>query len=184
MGTNASNPGPYASVDDALARYDVRLWGDLCGDAGTRYTAAQLADRSILAGQRLYALLCDASADVEMACLRGGRYTAEDLATLQGMALTGLIRLVVNRAMILGMRARDPSRPTGDLTKETDATLKQLELGEAIFGIQEVADAGAGMDTVDQPGHSTEPRVPTSVLAERMFGRRGYSYPECRGRRG
>ncbi len=172
MGANASNPGSYATPDDALARYDARLWGDLCGDVGVRYTAIQLKDASTLYGQRFLALLADASFEVEAACLRGGRYSADDLASLEGVARAGLIRLVTAKAVLFGLEGRNPLQATTDMHKRIEEQLQRLRLGEDVFGIQEDIDAGEGMETVRQTGQSTVPQPPISTLADRYFGRR------------
>lgn len=186
MGTNASNPDSYASVDEALDYYDARLWGDLCGDVGVRYTAVQMKDGTNPAGQRFQALLKAASFDIESACIRGGRYSSDDLASLEGVSRAGLVALICDRAIVRGMRARNPLQETTSLHKETSETLNRLRLGEDVFGVQEDIDAGAGMETALRPDQQPGPRPALSTFADRYFGERSSRLPAtgCRRFRG
>jgi hypothetical protein len=176
VATNASSPSAYATVDDALALRDKRLWLQLCSDTSTEATVANLKDPTTDPGKRMAAVLRKASFEVESVATRGGRYAADDLAALEGNARAGLAGMVVDIAIVEAHKARQPLMAAPDVTKETAEKLKALGNGDAIFGTLEAEQAGAGMETVLQPDQQPGPRPAISDLSGRLFGSRARTY--------
>ncbi len=174
--TDASNASPYCTPAEAVNFYDLAIWGQLTGDVGVEYTAAQIADASTAPGKRLAALLSAASSKVQQACTRGQRYTSDDLAALQGVDHDGLAWLVASIAVIDAHRTRQPLSSGSDLSKEVTDILKRLGDGELIWALEEAQAAGAGMETVLLPDQEPGPRPAISGIASRFFGSRAKRY--------
>src|SRR5262245_52150821 len=114
-----------------------------------------------------------ASGEVEMSCVAGGRYTVADLAALTGASLRALKGLVADRAHYHLTKRRYPDRKIEDIPGAVDSkeTLDRLRLGEIIFGLQEVADAGQ-MDAIDVSTGSDGVDRRLTTKFSRLFGRR------------
>lgn len=75
-----------------------------------------------------------ASAQLEMTCVRGGRYALNDLAALQAADDWGMKGLVCRLALIALYQRRGPVPPEVKALKdEADETLKALASGENVF---------------------------------------------------
>ena len=130
----------YAQGTDAVARYDVRLLQDLLSDTGTKVDPSVVTTHPILV-----AVLEDASADIDAACFRGGRYTPAQLTTLSGTSAQLLTRLCCDKAMLYLKRRRGKfnAENDGEWAKEIEAKLESLRSGEdyLMLGNQSTAQA-------------------------------------------
>lgn len=130
---------PYASGSDLTDRYDIDLIGDLSSDDRTTQDRSAVPNNSKVA-----AALDDASGQIDVALLSGGRYTPSQLAGLSGYSLAHLKRITCDIAMALLLKRRpDIARETREsITKEATEHLVALAKGENVFGIQAVIDSG------------------------------------------
>ena len=169
--TLATNATSYAAPADILARVDARLVGDLCGDLGVRITAAALAtDANFLAAIK------DACALVEMACFKGQRYLAADLALLAastGVAQGTLFRLLARLTVAcLYERRADLEMKQPWIYEQAKEDLERLAAGEQIFPFAQSALAGVPADLIET-AQDVEARNGMVYQAARYFGRRG-----------
>jgi phage gp36-like protein len=166
----------YATGQDLIDRYDV----DLVGDLATDDRATQ--DRDLVATSTKVAVaLEDASGEVEAALLAGGRYTAGQLSTLTGGALSHLKRIVCGLAMA-ALYQRRPEAADGDmidrLTKNSRDAIQALMRGENVFGLPSVIDASV----IDVGGPSVVDLENRNDLTVRMG--RYFPVPDSRLPRG
>lgn len=146
-----------------------RQLGDVVNDDGTRETSTATFD----ANPRVNAALLDASGMVEMYCIKGNRYTVQDLQALVGAGRNILIRLVVELAWwnLSGRRFQRKEIPPE--TAWAFSVLDDLASGAKIFPLQDQADAG-------NPSHGFMTHQdyltlnPAIVQARRYFGRRAW----------
>lgn len=130
----------YADGNDLVARYDIDLVGDLATD--DRESLDRLA---IVSHPRVDTALTDASGEVEVALLAGGRYTVAQLQGLQGNAMNHLKQIVCGLAMAALYRRRPESADAEfikSITEDARAAVLALRRGENVFGIVEVIEAG------------------------------------------
>jgi hypothetical protein len=129
----------YCTPQEMLIRYDRRLIGMLVSDSGTPVTTGLETDPVLLT------MLRQASGEVESACLRGRRYSKEDLDDIyqsDTAAKDFLVWLVASIALYrLWQRRGDPSINIGDFNQAL-AYLEMLEQGKRIFPTSEHARAG------------------------------------------
>lgn len=160
----------YATPADMAVRYDVRTLGDLVADDGTRVDST-----AIQTNTTLEAILVDASGEFESCMLHGNRYSADDLAALDGNSL-GLAKRIVCK---LAMGMLWERRQYIDLEKAEEAmeaarkTMDKLRKGEYVFNI--TANIQAGNPEVITPTMSSISRL--NLTVDRARGRNGY-YPE------
>lgn len=131
----------YATGADLVQRYDVDILGDLATDD------REELDREVVPTHpNILAALLDASGEVDVALLSGGRYTPDQLANLTGNTKNHLVRITCAAAMAL-MCERRPDRVNLELAeayrKTAKGHLEQLRRGENVFGIPAVVDAGS-----------------------------------------
>lgn len=120
-------------------------------------------------------LLREASGMVEMACLRGERYSPADLAGLTGNAAESLAGLVAGITLWLLWERRPTRLATMQLPLRAQMAMDQLahlEAGDRIFGILEVASAGVASQPEFMTPNDLEYRNFTSVISKRYFGSR------------
>lgn len=167
MSTPISNPTPYATNADFVARFDARPTRQLLVDDGTTPPLGDLTDPMTVAYANLQTLLSDASGEVELACMQCGKYSAADLAGLNGNSLSILKRLVCSIVMrMLWERRQDGSQPHPAALMAAQM-LDLIAQGERVFAIQENVDAGVmGIDT---PALGTQPSI--TRFASPLFGR-------------
>lgn len=135
---------PYAAPSDLTARYDLRTVSQLASDNN-------VAVPDVTAAPAVLAVLSDASGDVDVALMAGGRYTAADLAALTGNSLATLLRIVCDIAMSY-LYARRPGfdvKKTKELRELADDHLDRLRKGENVFALP--AQISAGQPTIDGP---------------------------------
>lgn len=193
--TVISSHAAFATADDLVEYRDWRQVADLLSDDDTRpgggigskgACVAVVTDTS--AGGRA---LRAASAEIEAACYRGGRYTRADLQRLlvditdadggpaKVVARELLIQLTCDIAFwILTKRKKpdaDPRRVAGVL--EAMAKLEALRLGEAVFPFYETTEAAhTDIAPLDPNVDKTNYRLtPLSQIGFRVFGVRGRS---------
>lgn len=184
MPTPISGPIPYCSPAQFLERYDVRTVGQLLSD-----TDVALSQTDVLQSTILNDLLMEASGWVESAALVANRYSPNDLYALatDPSALPGTgnsARMLAGIVAGITMFFLWDRRPTKYLemglplrSEMAIEMLDRLRKGEAIFGIQEVANAGN-----PDPKFITPEQINTrnfsSNQARRFFGNRAdYNVP-------
>jgi phage gp36-like protein len=184
--TLISSHAAFAAGADLVEYRDWRQIGDLIRDNDTRPEdkATVIAEIDTV-GSAGWRALRGASAEIETACYRGGRYTRADLQGLlavvsdadgSGLTVAGqlLVQLTCDLAYWTLAKRRyptaDPRKTSGVI--EAMAKLEALRLGEAIFPFTEVG-AAAVMDiapldpAVDKNVYRLEPLSTTAV---RLFG--------------
>ena len=128
----------YATGEDLVARYDIDLVGDLATDR-------EVIDREeIPLEPRVLIALGDASGEVEVALLAGGRYTVEQLAGLTGNSVNHLKQIVCGLAMAALHRRRPESADKEfieAITKDAREAIQALRRGENLFGLAEAISA-------------------------------------------
>lgn len=134
--------GAWSTSDDLLARYDVRRVCQLLADDGTAVLPANLPTNP-----NLLVLLDDATALVASAIYRGGKYTAVDVAAMDGKSYALLKRLVCDLTMGLLYQRRGYSaeevRAAVPSYVSAQEMLDALAEGTRIFGtVQAAVDAG------------------------------------------
>ena len=133
----------YATPNDIIARYDFRTLGDLVGDDGSRKNVAELQVNT-----NLQAALDDASGLLESACFVGSRYTHDDLNGLTGNSLALIKRLTCDFAFAFLRQRRGYDLEQFPLVNESFHYLDRLRLGERVFDVGEVEEAGNASSTV------------------------------------
>lgn len=167
MTTPISTSIAYATPADIREAHDFRQGGDFVNDDGTRMTDSAAFD----ALPKVNRCLMIASGMVEASCLRGNRYTVQDLQGLQGASKYLLIDIVVELAWWKLTGRRLSGKPMPPEALYAFSMLESLEKGEKIFGLQEQANAGNPSN-----GFMTSEDWKTLNLASdqarRFFGRR------------
>jgi hypothetical protein len=170
MPTPLTSATAYCDGPTFVIFHDWRTAGDLLVDDDTR-----LADATAVASSATLAtLLLAASGEVEAACLVSGRYTPDDLNALTGSTQAFLQKLVADLAYWRMMQRRWPDADVANVpgAKSALEMLDRLRLGERIFGLQEVADAGLAEEVEMAPAGSAYEQNRVSVEANRFFGAR------------
>lgn len=171
--TPLSTSTSYCSAADLLVRYDWRVLGELLADSDS---AAPLTQSQVLASTTLAELLLASSGEVEAACLVSERYIPDDLAALTGGALSLLKDLVADLTvgrLYKRRPSRDPALKPPTATQDAREMLDLLREGQRIFGTIQHAQSGQ-IDATKDVASDVVDRRGVSVLAERMFGRRGW----------
>lgn len=176
MGTLVSGTTPYCSGSQFLDRFDVRTVAELLPDTNASMDTAQVA-----ASPRLNAMLAGSSGKFEAACIRGGKYTIEDLQilTAAGSNVREFIADIVaelTAPKILGRRFME-FPDYRERLKEVNDIIVAIASGEQIFGLQEVIDAGR-LDSQVESAADVIARNMVTMQAHRYFGIRvNQSYP-------
>lgn len=166
---------PYASVDNFIASYDVRMICKELSDTGTPIAAGDLA-----ANTTLLQLLNEASDIILASCLVGKRYSADDLTTLAASATGGFLLRRLCSDLAYGMLVSRRGRAASDVAKLAPAFvqvhslyLPQLRAGEILF--PSVADelySDAGTPSlVDLTAYNpnTPSNLYTTLIGTRLF---------------
>jgi len=141
----------YATGNDLVSRYDVRLLGDLCQDAGDR-----ISDLPVLvAHPNIIQALEDASGMVNSAALVGKRYSTKDLRDMTGDGAAFLKRIVVDIGFSLLRQRRGYDIQQFPTVQESFKFLDRLRLGERVFDIESAEDAGLP-HTAEIPHYTVE----------------------------
>jgi hypothetical protein len=173
MSTSLSSDTPYCTPADVLTFHDANLVAELCVDDGSTLTLAQLLTHPVLVRS-----VKRAAGDVEMAALVGKRYTPADLAGLTGVGQQALQGLTADLAFWHLYKRRYVQVKPQDVPGAAEALqmLSDLRKGERIFPIEEVADAGIGIEATPldvTSGKPVRPPIPVSERARPFFGTRG-----------
>lgn len=135
----------YATPADLQEYYDWHEIGDLISDSKECISALDQTTAGNMYNTRLQRFLDRASGEVEAAVLRGGRYTAADLAGLTGNARE-LLRGIVCEFVVLYLFERKPLYRPEVLEQFRKAKTERLTLlanGTNIFGgLPAVVEAG------------------------------------------
>ncbi len=151
----------YASGANLVERYDIDLVGDLATDD------RESLDRALVPTHpHVLAALDDASGEIDVALMEGGRYTPVQLESLTGYSQKHLVRITCAIAMQLLFERRPGMRPevAESIGKTARGHLVALRRGENVFGIPAVVDAG----TIDVETISAANIENLNLLPERM----------------
>ncbi len=188
--TAASNNTPitgattYCTGTQFMLWFDLRSLADYLSDTTTPIGAIlgtdplQIDKVVVAADPTLGSILQAASGMLEMALLKGDRYTPGDLILLTtGPMATSNAALTIAR-VVAGIAAPDVIRRRPDLQapklaiiEESQEFLKALADGDKILPIQEAADAGR-MENQTETLADVESRFMPSFEARRLFGTR------------
>lgn len=166
---------PYCSAEDLFVYHDPNQIADMLRAGGDpRPTLADMLNASSAVGTVLRRFLLSAAGRIESTAIVGKRYSPDDLNGLLGTgsgAEQMLIKLNADVAFwqICQRRqpnASDPKNVPG--ATEAFEYLKQLALGETIFGFEESADAGLP---------SVVPPAPANLLTPNVVGRARRIFP-------
>ncbi len=151
----------FGTGSDLIQRFDVRLIGDLVTDAGETLPADQVASHPNVA-----AALGDASGEMVVALLTGGRYTEAQLTALTGYSAAHRTRVCCDIAMANLIKRRPMTMPdrSEEYAKQAREHLKALAAGQNLFGIQEVIESGI----IELATPSTIQIENLNLLTERM----------------
>lgn len=130
----------FATGCDLTSRFDFELVGDLCSDRRESLSESQAQNHP-----NVRAALEDASGEVVMALIAGGRYTESQLHQLTGVSRNNLIRIVCDIAMSHLVSRRCDSgyiELAEKLARQARTHLNSLKLGENILGIPELQQSG------------------------------------------
>lgn len=162
--TPASAQTAWVTAADLLQWHHPRSVGDL---VKPRAADPALSEGQILGSQVVARHIQAAIGQMEMAAIRGGKYTPANLAEMTGMAGQELRRIVSHLAFASLVRYRFVSIADEDLPGELEAKayLKALAKGEVFLPFDEVA----GAQQVDSQ-NKFRPGVRLSDQAGRFFG--------------
>lgn len=156
----------YATGDDLIARFDVDLVGDLSTDEREPQSAGDVPTNS-----KVLTALEDASGEIDVALLAGGRYSAEQLEGLAGNSLAYLKRITCGLAIALLFQRRPEAADREHiemLTKEAREAIRLLKGGANVFGLQEHIEAGQ-VDTGGPTALDLEARRDVTIRMGRYF---------------
>lgn len=133
----------YATPADLYKRHDIRLIQDLCQDDGVRPTRPAMLTDDIVEE-----LLADASGDIELALLNGGKYTVDQLEALTGNSLQMLKRMTCDIGMAYLFDRRPTYKPeqAEKYRDVAERSLERLRKGENVFNL--AANIEAGIQTI------------------------------------
>lgn len=136
----------FATPEEFLARYDVRLVSDLISDAGAPSVNAA-------SDPNLQAVLDDATGAINAAVYVGNRYTPDQMANLSDTAAAFIRRLCCDLALIYLKRRRgrfDPEKD-GALLKEVNQTLQSIKAGDNLLLLEDQSQAPASVVELVRP---------------------------------
>lgn len=137
----------YATGSDLIARYDIDVVGQLAWDE------REELDREVIATHaNVLTALEDASGEIDVKLIAGGRYTPAQLSALTGNSLSLLKRITCAIAMSC-LFERRPSTAFDELAekvaKQSRDWLKSLASGDNVFGIPDAANGQAAVMVFD-----------------------------------
>jgi hypothetical protein len=159
----------YITAAEFLKRYDYRTIARYCSDTDTAITLAALPTNV-----NLLALLNDASGILEMAVLRGARYTASQIANLTGVAKAARDRIIADVAICLVYERRPDIFDHREPVCYTRAMslIDALAEGKTIFGYATVTAASLVDLQVDTREIIDSVRKTTASELRSFFGDR------------
>lgn len=156
----------YATPADLINRYDVDMIGDLSTDERVAQSRSDIPTNS-----KVLTALEDASGEVEVALLAGGRYTADQLAGLSGHAASHLKQIVCGLAIAALHRRRPQAFERSyieDLTRDAREAIRSLRRGDNVFGLDEHIAASV-VDTGGPTAIDLQTRNDLTVRMGRYF---------------
>lgn len=157
----------YATGADLVLRYDIDMIRDLATDRET------VTREQIVSETRVLTALADASGEVEVALLAGGRYTVEQLSGLTGNSLNHLKQIVCGLAVAALFRRRPEAAEREyieSITEDSRKAIQELRRGVNVFGLPEVVNS-----TVQE---LTGPTVIDITNRNDLSSRMGRFFPE------
>lgn len=154
----------FATGCDLTSRFDYELVGDLCSDRRETLSESQTQNHP-----NVRSALEDASGEVVMALIAGGRYTEAQLHQLTGISRNNLVRIVCDIAMSHLVSRRCDSgyiELAEKLARQARTHLNSLKLGENILGIPENQSSGT-LDLSIMTSHQLDD---LNTLTTRMNG--------------
>jgi hypothetical protein len=127
----------FISNADFLKNYDYRVVGQMCSDTGTPVSQADLAT-----DPNLSQALLGAAGEILMACLKGGRYSEDDLNNLSDASQAYLQRLNSDLAWFYLATRRKESVEDFPQVEYAREMLKGIANGEMVFNVAAAIDAG------------------------------------------
>lgn len=170
--TISSSASAYCTGSQFAQLFDYRSFAQLASDSDVPLASqAALAASTILAAK-----LKVAAGMIEMACTVSGRYTPADLAALAASSTNSGWSLInlnawLAAAEMYGRRFEGMPPEIKEKFDQGMAMLAALEKGDAIFGFEEVQQAGIIQD-YKETASDVEARNLPSYIARRVFGRR------------
>jgi phage gp36-like protein len=161
----------YATPLDLFERHDVRLVNDLAEDDGQRLSRPDLA-----LNENVLTALADASGAIEIALVTGGRYSVEQLESLDGNSKQVLERTCCDIAMAY-LFDRRPSHNPDMLEaywKIATRHLEALRTGQNIFNLPD--HVAATNPTLDGPSSRVYTKL--NLIPDRVQ----HFYPRREGR--
>lgn len=129
----------YATGTDLVDCFDIDLIGDLAQD-----TREPVDPGVVKTLPNVIRMLDQASGEIEVALISGGRYQPAQLVALTGSSKAHLVRITCTIAMALLFKRR-PSQAMVELAKplyeEKEKYLKDLREGKNLFNIAENRDS-------------------------------------------
>lgn len=137
----------YATGQDLIDRADVDQVGDLATDG-----RESLDQHAVKLHPNVLTALADASGEVDVALIVGGRYTPNQLESLTGNSRSHLIKIVCRLAMnnLLSRRVGEQYADLAEkISKQSREDLRALRSGENVFGIASIESASTiSLETV------------------------------------
>jgi hypothetical protein len=176
----ASGVATYCTIAQFLVRVDWNTVAQLLSDKDANGVITILTLTQVQASDTLLAILKEACGYVEMACIKGERYSVADLVALAtgsladgsynaGETLAGLVADIALARIYDRRPDRRAEMPERCL--EAWAKLDALAEGELIFPFVEAADAGH-MDEDEVVDSDLQRRNGLTFQANRYFGNR------------
>lgn len=136
----------YATGDDLIQRYDIDVIGALATD-----DREQLGRLAVPSDPNVATALADASGEIDVNLIAGGRYTPAQLAALSGGSRSHLIRITcaVAMACLFERRPGMYTEMAEAICKISRANLAALARGQNVFGIPELANGNAATIATD-----------------------------------
>jgi hypothetical protein len=176
----ASGVAPYCTVAQFLVRVDWNTVAQLLSDKPQSGVVSILTQSEVETSDTLLAILKEACGYVEMACIKGERYSVADLVALAAGSLADgsynagetLAGLVADIALArIYDRRPDRRAEMPERCQEAWAKLDLLAEGELIFPFVESADAGH-LDEDEIVDSDLQRRNGLTYQASRYFGNR------------
>lgn len=169
----------YATIADLCARFDVRTIGEFVSDDGV-----ELLRTEVLAHPTVEMALEDACGDVDANLRAGGRYTPEQLTSLDDRSRSHLKRVVCTIAMSYLMDRRPAlyEEQAEALRTRAREHLKQLAQGTNVFGLADDTDPHVAASIPQLSGPTSVEISDRNFLAARMADRHVPSIQESNPR--
>lgn len=174
--TANSSAASYCSPAQAIQFFDAAFQGLLVNDDGNAATSADLLNPATAAGATFKSILEAASGQLESACTKGQRYQPTDLASLTGVSVKLLQRIVACLAIGDLIWRRNPKEAPPPVLEWAEKQLAALEAGSRVFGLVETQAAGIGAVSTSNLTAGQEDRDTITGRAERMFGERAWEF--------